>query len=272
MTKRTKIIIGSTAVCLAAALGERLAARRGHKFHTLTGAHPTIVTLDSIPHQTPSPRAAGLTTEVRDPESTSYPATHAKIDSAKQFDRAFLDVELKYGRAILKLKGWTPNRLEELKRKLAAQEVAMMNVSIPDKVPVTDTERSAFASSLRSAYASSQDELRQYMGDSDYANFSAATAIETYRPDVSAAVNAMRSNGLAIDNDTEEAVLFAYSQGIQEAASQNAKIIVADLSDDEKVEIKAQQERTLNLALMKKVGAVLDEHQTQEFMYAILER
>jgi hypothetical protein len=249
---------------------DRSKSAQGHA--SASKSHPKEVTLSE----------SGNTKPDLNPKNSSSQQDHANpaglhvkaaVDSrSQQLNRAYLSVESRFGRALLKLKGWSPDRIEALKRKLAEQDVAVMNASLPNQTPVTDAQRAATALGIQAMFTANQDELRQTMGDEDYTAFRSAVAMENYRPSVSSALNALRSNGLEISGSTEESVLAAYSQAVQEAASQNSSASIAGLSEDQISALKTEQDRTFNLALMRNVEAVLGDDQTQAFMAAIMER
>jgi hypothetical protein len=189
-----------------------------------------------------------------------------------RFKEAYVRVESQDGRALQKLVGWSPERLEALKRQLANADLSVMHAAMPDIAPVTDAERKAVSDNIRAVTETYQEQLRQTMGDADYSVFNAAQQMEPYRQSVDEAANAMRANNVQVNSDMEESMLAAYSGAAQEAAVQNSATNSAQLDDAQRAALKEQQDQAFHLILMKRMSAVLNETQLQVFMAATVER
>lgn len=187
---------------------------------------------------------------------------------ARQFDEAYLRVEARYGRFFQKLAGWSPDRLEALKRQLANNDLALMRAAM-----LADDSDGKFAGdAVRNAEAGNQQQLRELLGETGYAWFDASQKAEPYRESVGSIVDAMRAKSSPLSEDKQESVLGAYAAAMQEAAAQAAPVDPRQLTQDQLAALKRQQTEAFRARLMDKLSGVLDEAQLQVFMETEIEQ
>lgn len=188
---------------------------------------------------------------------------------AHRFDEAYLGVEARYGRFFQKLAGWSPERLEALKRQLANNELELLRAAM---LGASDTDPKAAGDALRSAEARNRQQLQESLGEADYATFDASAKMEPYRESVGSIVNAMRAKNAQISGDAEESILGAYATAMQEAVRQGGPVDPRQLSEGPFADLKRRQADAFRIILMKKLSGVLDERQLRVFMEAEIEQ
>lgn len=180
-------------------------------------------------------------------------------------------VEVKFGRALQKLKGWSPERIEALKRQLANDELALMRSSMPDIPASNDQERKAVADSIQETAAHNLEQLRESMGDPDFTVFETAQKIEPYRDYMASVVNAMRANSIEVNGDMEESMLSAYASAVEQAAKQAGSVDFSNLDESQQAQLKSLQNQAFQSILVKQLSAILSEDQVRAFMIASAE-
>jgi hypothetical protein len=202
-------------------------------------------------------------------------AVKPTIDAAwrtARFNEMILGVEAKYGRFFQKLKGWPPEKLEALKRQLAANEVAMLETIITNGNPVGDAATKALQQTIQDIAAKNQQLLRENVGDADFAKLDAVEKMEPYRESVGSITNAMRSKGVDVTGELDNSILAAYATAVQDAAREATPINMSSLSEEERAALKKQQAEAFRIRLLKQMSGVLDEKQLQIFMETEIEQ
>ena len=188
---------------------------------------------------------------------------------AARFDEAYFRVEAEHGRFFQKLVGWSPERIEALKRQLAYNSLTIMQAATQSD----GTDGNTVGEAIQSADEKNKQQLRETLGEKHYTAFEESKRIETYRQSIGIIVNAMRSNSIQISADKEESILTAYAEAIKTAA-QNLSPgdnDISKLGPDELAALKKKQMAAFNHVLFEKMSAVFDENQMNTFMQAALE-
>jgi hypothetical protein len=188
---------------------------------------------------------------------------------ADRFNEAYLRVEARYGRFFQTLVGWSPERLEALKRQLANNDLALMRASM---LETYDSQGKATGDAVHQAEIGNEQQLKESLGDADYAAFDDLRKMDTYRESVSAIANSMRSKNVQVSNDMEESILRAYASAIQEAAQQASPVDIRQLNHDQLTALKEQQTNAFRILLFNRLSGVLNEKQISAFMEAEMEQ
>jgi hypothetical protein len=187
----------------------------------------------------------------------------------RQFDDAYIRVEARYGRFIQKLVGWSPERVEKLKCLLANNELALMRAAMTGG---NEAGGISPGDAIHEAESNNQQQLKRLLGDADYATFDASQKEEPYRDSVASIINAMRPMDAPVNEDTQEAILGAYAQAMQEAIRQTDPVDPQQLSKDQLAGIRKQQTDTFRVLLMNKLTGVMDETRLKAFIEAEIEQ
>ena len=192
---------------------------------------------------------------------------------AARFNDAMLQAESRYGRFFLRL-NWPADRLEALKRQFATNDVALLQAALSGAAgPRTDAEATAKREELDRLMAENQKALRNALGDSDYEKFDLVQRAEQYRESVGQIANTMRSRGIEVNSDLEEAILNGYAEAVRSVAAQPAPgTSAAALTDAQKADVRRQQAQAMQMELMRKLSGVLNEKQIDGFLQSYLEQ
>jgi hypothetical protein len=247
---RAQIKLNSTARRLQAA---RQSVRRDAE----PGRAMAVKALNQAPATSPAPRAS-MAKLWDDPDWR-----------ADRFNEAYLRVEARYGRFFQTLVGWSPERLEALKRQLANNDLALMRAGM---LETYDSDGKATGDAVHQTEIGNEQQLKESLGDADYAAFDGLRKMDTYRESVSAIANSMRSKNVQVSNDMEESILRAYASAIQEAAQQASPIDIRQLNHDQLAALKGQQTNAFRILLLNRLSGVLNEKQISVFMEAEIEQ
>lgn len=196
---------------------------------------------------------------------------------ADRFSAEVIRVERKYGKFLQYLQGrLTPAQVEDLKRQLAANDLAMQMALLPESSSPSEAEMQAMGATAQRTAAENKERLRASLGDEGFDKFEAFEQSLAYQESVASTVNAMRSNGLPVDDRLEDAILNGYTTAIRgAAAAASVTGSAADLSRMtavQKLELKKKQISDFNLRIASEMSKVLDQKQLQAFMEAQFEQ
>lgn len=191
---------------------------------------------------------------------------------AQRFNIAIIQVEARYGRFFGSLVGWSPERIEALKRQMASGDVALEQAALPQTLPITDEEQNAISAAMDATTAENARQLKDSLGDADYARFDASDKAQPYRDSVDSIANAMRSKNIQVSADLEESILGAYSNAVLEAAAKAEPVDMQSLSEAERSALRQKQQSAFRTVLLGKMSTVLDEQQLSVFLESELEQ
>jgi hypothetical protein len=150
--------------------------------------------------------------------------------------------------------------------------VAIERAASPYLAPDTDGVAFDMGESIMKTMQENSAALRDFMGDSDYAKLDAFEHNEPYREMVSGITNSMRANGVGINGDLEESILDAYGTAIRSAAEEASKAVLTGLNDVQIGQLHDEQMHSFHIALLRRMGAILNERQLNVFMQSQLEQ
>jgi hypothetical protein len=189
---------------------------------------------------------------------------------AARFDEAYLQVEARYGRFFQHLQGWSPERVEALKRQLADQSVAMLRVATTT-FPA-DGATASLGEAINQVRANNEVQLKATLTDEEYRDYEETERMETNRETVSNIMNTLRARGVVLDPVQEEAVLRTYANTLHEFATGASASPLPQVPRDQAADAHSQQIEAFNGGLMRQMSTVLTETQLKSFMEAYLEQ
>jgi hypothetical protein len=189
-----------------------------------------------------------------------------------RFNEAMLRVEVRYGRFFQRLKDWSPERIESLKRQFANGELALMSAALPTDSRASEAERKLASDAVLQTIHENEAELQSTLGEDDYAKLELFENNEASRQSVASIANAMRSKGMEIGGDLEESMLSAYSNAIREAAGNASSANPNLLTAEQGAELKREQTKAFGVQLLKNISGVLNDQQVTVFMETELEQ
>lgn len=273
MKVRSQYFIGfAAATCLALIVWCEFHSHGGKSHSKSVDGHP----VDSFAHKKAT---------VTGVESTS-PSPSAKTQTPlalRQFwdDPAWrsahlyetiLKVEGKYGRLFSQLRDWSPERLEELKTRLAANMIAIERSASPYLASPGSGAEFDMGESIMRTMEENSVALREFMGNAEYAKLDAFEHTEPYRDMVSGITNSMRSNGVEINGDLEQSILEAYGASIRSAAEEASTTELRGLNSVQVAQLHDEQMHSFHTTLLRQMGSILNEHQIDVFMQSQLEQ
>lgn len=231
------------------------------------------------------PVSPAIATARSDPASPTQPAHAAAIPipsppppssaslwadpqwRAAQFNQAYLQAEVRHARFFQRLKNWPPERLEALKRQFADQSLALMQAAT-----TAPTNGGDVGAELDRVRAAGDAELKATLTDDEYRSFQETEAMETSQQSLSPLLDTMRSRGITLDSNQEEAALRVYANVLHDAATRASGTPISGLTPDQLAELKRQQLQALNEDLLRRMSSVFNEAELKSFIEAQLER
>ncbi|MFA5262878.1 MAG: hypothetical protein WC378_03565 [Opitutaceae bacterium] len=236
-------------------------------------AHKRFMSEHSEPARATNPAPLPSSPLTASAARTAY--VKPKIDAAWRAARVsetILRVEAKYGRFLLKLIDWPPEKLEALKRDLALNEVAILEAILTIGKPASEAGLNALQQTVRDLAAKNQELLKESLGEVDYSKLDAAEKMEPYRKAIDPIANAMRSKGVDVTEELGNSILAAYVAATQDAAREATPVDPKTLSPEEFAALKKQQTEAFRVRLLNKMSGVLDAKQLQIFMETVIEQ
>ncbi len=208
------------------------------------------------------------------PEEATGPSASPGRDSAwrnARFNEAILRVEARYGRLFSRLKDWSPEQREALKRLLADNELRLI-LSLQSDAPLTPAGIQTRFDALSQTRTENDLRLREMMGEQDYAKLDSFERERASLESVSTIANAMRSNGVDVSGDLEDSLLKSYAAAMQDATREASKVDIRALKPEQLADLTQQQHRAFQLILLKRMSGVLEGKQLDAFMAAVIEQ
>lgn len=172
--------------------------------------------------------------------------------TAREFAAAVVRVEARYGRFFGRL-GWPADRIEALKRRLAADDLTLMKAALTAPAGGMTAEAArARQDEIERLMARQREALASDLGGPDFARLESCEREEACRGVVGDMANAMRAQGVAVSGDVEERLVTEYAAAQQAAAGGDPH--------------RLQQE------LIRRLSGVLSREQLDAFLASQLEQ
>jgi hypothetical protein len=135
---------------------------------------------------------------------------------ANHLQRARLQVEIKNGRLFQRLAKLEPEKLEKLKTILAEQDVNQRLAALPTDAKLGSDQTVQIPQRLEAARVAADDSVKNLLSADDYARYAAYTDSQAYVETVDQIANVMRSRGVAVGDEQQQAILDAYGSAMKQ--------------------------------------------------------
>ncbi len=210
------------------------------------------------------------------PDWTSALREYAKDPNFQATARrnAGLKIEQHYGRLFPQMRSLTPDQLDALKEALATDDLAMMQLYLPRSASESLEEQKARTAEVESLKQRQLDRLETMLGEDNFARLVEYDRSFAYRPMIESITNGMRSNGVAVDETTQETMLRVYADvfaRVSAAANKESQALdLSTLPPEQKQVLRSRQMERFDSQLADAMGKTLDPSAFRAFMDAEL--
>jgi len=279
-TKLAISISAAAAAAIAAWLATENHRLRDGVIRTQRGLATVDRMIDVHRHSPPTAMVLGATRDAVAPDEAQRDAQRSRTTElrklwddpqwrAARFNEAYLQNEGRYGKFFQSLVGWSPERLEALKRQMANNDLVLMKAAMLEDY---DSEGRSRGDGIRAAQTESQSDLKNCLGEAAFDSFNQFQTMENCRGTVSSIANAIRSRNVDFSSDMEESALSVYASAMQESGNRASQVDTRQLNQQQLAALKDQQIGAFRTLLTSKLNGVLTEQQLNAFMEAEIEQ
>lgn len=197
------------------------------------------------------------------------------LDRTKYVQQARLRVEGRQGKLFQRLKDIPAETLSQLKDLMAAEEVDLALIALPQKKNETREEEQTRIAQMAALNTKNAAAIQVLLGAEDYAKYTAYQQSLAYESTVDEITNIMRARGANVSGEQQDAILDAYANAIRNAAAISANEAspetLASMTDLQRLNLKNAQLARFDENLSVELAQVMSPNALQRFMAAEFE-